>query len=244
MRRRLAMTMLLMLPTLLVALSSGAPAQAPSGPVEATVSDEKGKPIEDAVVSLIPLGSAPAAPSPASAIMDQHDKEFVPYVLPIFVGTRVTFPNRDNIRHHVYSFSSAKKFELPLYIGTPAAPVAFDKPGVVALGCNIHDWMLAYIYVLTTPYFAKTGADGKARVEGLDPGAYEARVWHAPPRRHRENRKAPVAGRGRTGAGRLRRLAQVGMADTAPAGRSVQGPDAVTFWVIFPEKVDQTGNFA
>lgn len=85
-------------------------------------------------------------------------------MLPVYVGTRVTFPNRDNIRHHVYSFSSAKKFELPLYIGTPAAPVVFDKPGVVALGCNIHDWMLAYIYVLTTPHFAKTAADGKARL--------------------------------------------------------------------------------
>jgi len=145
------------------------------------VADEKGKPIEDAVVFLTPLGTTPAAPPPSTALMDQHDKEFVPYVLPVYVGTRVTFPNRDNIRHHVYSFSSAKKFELPLYIGTPAAPVVFDKPGVVALGCNIHDWMLAYIYVLTTPYFVKTAADGKARLEGLAPGAYEARVWHPRP---------------------------------------------------------------
>jgi len=178
MSRRRAILMLLMLPTL-VAQGPGATAQAPSSPVEATVADEKGKPIEDAVVSLIALGAAaPASPPPASATMDQHDKEFVPYVLPIYIGTSVTFPNRDNIRHHVYSFSSAKKFELPLYIGTPAAPLVFDKPGIVALGCNIHDWMLAYIYVLTTPYFAKTGPDGKARVEGLAPGAYEARVWH------------------------------------------------------------------
>ena len=90
----------------------------------------------------------------------------------------MSFPNRDNIRHHVYSFSSSKKFELPLYIGTPAAPVAFSKPGVVALGCNIHDWMLAYIYVVTTPYFAKTAADSKAHLEGLAPGAWDARVWH------------------------------------------------------------------
>src|SRR5213594_3548071 len=89
----------------------------------------------------------------------------------------VSFPNRDNIRHHVYSFSSPKKFELPLYIGTPAAPVLFDKPGVVALGSNIHDWMLAYIYVVTTPYFAKTAADGKGRLDRLPPGTYEARVW-------------------------------------------------------------------
>ncbi len=178
MTRRLAVAGLLALLTVVFAGRGGVRAQAPGGPIEATVADEKGKPIEDAVVSLIPLGAPLTAPPPSTAIMDQHDKEFVPYVLPVYVGTRVNFPNRDNIRHHVYSFSSAKKFELPLYIGTPAAPVVFDKPGVVALGCNIHDWMLAYIYVLPTPHFAKTAADGKARLDGLAPGAYEARVWH------------------------------------------------------------------
>ena len=178
MTRRLTVAVFLALLTVVFATRTGVKAQAPSGPVEAMVADEKGKPIEDAVVSLTPLGTTPAAPPSSTSLMDQHDKEFVPYVLPVYVGTRVTFPNRDNIRHHVYSFSSAKKFELPLYIGTPAAPVVFDKPGVVALGCNIHDWMLAYIYVVTTPYFVKTAADGKARLEGLAPGAYEARVWH------------------------------------------------------------------
>jgi plastocyanin len=177
MRRRLAVAVLLAL-TALFAARAGVRAQARPGPVEAMVTDDKGKPIEDAVVSLMSLGTPPAAPLATAAIMDQHDKEFVPYVLPVYLGTRVTFPNRDNIRHHVYSFSSAKKFELPLYIGTPAAPVVFDKPGVIALGCNIHDWMLAYIYVLTTPHFAKTAADGKARLDGLAPGTYEARVWH------------------------------------------------------------------
>jgi plastocyanin len=189
---RLAIAGLLLLLTLALAAQTDVNAQASGGPVEATVADEKGKPVEDAVVSLMPLGSAPAAPAPSAAIMDQHDKEFVPYVLPVYVGTRVTFPNRDNIRHHVYSFSSAKKFELPLYIGTPAAPVVFDKPGVVALGCNIHDWMLAYIYVLTTPFFTKTAADGKARLEGLAPGAYEARVWHPRLRGDTEKTGKPV----------------------------------------------------
>jgi plastocyanin len=178
MTRRLTVAVLLALLAMVFTARTGVKAQAPSGPVEATVADEKGKPIEDAVVSLTPLGATPTAPPTATAVMDQHDKEFVPYVLPVYVGTRVNFPNRDNIRHHVYSFSSAKKFELPLYIGTPAAPVVFDKPGVVALGCNIHDWMLAYIYVLTTPHFVKTAADGTARLEGLAPGTYEARVWH------------------------------------------------------------------
>jgi plastocyanin len=142
------------------------------------VTDDKGKPVPDAVVSLTVVGAPAPAPTKTTLIMDQQNKEFVPYVLPIYVGTPVSFPNRDNIRHHVYSFSAPKKFELPLYIGTPAAPVVFDKPGVIALGCNIHDWMLAYVYVLATPYFTRTGADGKAQLEGLPPGTYEARVWH------------------------------------------------------------------
>jgi hypothetical protein len=78
----------------------------------------------------------------------------------------------------VYSFSPARKFELPLYKGTEAPPVKFDKPGVVVLGCNIHDWMLGYVVVLDTPHFAMTDASGRARVENLPPGTYAVRVWH------------------------------------------------------------------
>ncbi len=82
------------------------------------------------------------------------------------------------MRHHVYSFSPAKRFELPLYAGVPAEPVVFDKPGVVVLGCNIHDWMVGYVYVSESPYFAKTGKDGKALLTELPPRAYTLRVWH------------------------------------------------------------------
>jgi plastocyanin len=145
--------------------------------VEAVVHDDRGAPMANAVVSLTPTAPAPMPRGPV-AVMDQHNKEFVPHVLAVGVGTPVSFPNRDNIRHHVYSFSSAKKFELPLYIGTPAAPVVFDKPGAVVLGCNIHDWMVGYVYVVPTPYFAKTGEDGQARVTDVPPGAYEVRAWH------------------------------------------------------------------
>ena len=161
------------------------------GDLEAVVKDEHGKPVADAVVSL----TSPAAatrPRASPAIMDQQNKEFVPLVLPVAVGTSVRFPNRDNIRHHVYSFSSAKRFELPLYSGTPAAPVVFDKPGSVVLGCNIHDWMVGYVYVLPTPYFAKTAEDGKARIADVPPGAYEARVWHPRLRAETEKTATPV----------------------------------------------------
>jgi plastocyanin len=154
-----------------------APAPSASGGLEVVVQDDHGKPIGDVIVSLTPPGPAPG-PRPAPAVLDQQNKEFVPQVLAVHVGTPVAFPNRDNIRHHVYSFSAAKRFELPLYIGTPAAPVVFDKPGAVVLGCNIHDWMVAYVYVLATPYFAKTAPDGKTRLPDVPPGTYEARVWH------------------------------------------------------------------
>ena len=92
--------------------------------------------------------------------------------------TAVTFPNHDDVRHQVYSFSPAKRFELPLYAGVPAEPVVFDKPGVVVLGCNIHDWMVGYIYVSDSPYFAKTGKDGKAIIADLPTRVYAVRVWH------------------------------------------------------------------
>jgi plastocyanin len=163
--------------TLLV--TGPSPALFASGGLDAVVRDDRGKPVADAVVSLTPVGPAPPPPvAPAPAVMDQQNKQFVPPVLVVQVGAAVTFPNRDNIRHHVYSFSPVKRFELPLYIGTPAAPVVFDKPGVVVLGCNIHDWMVGYIDVVATPYFARTADDGQARLADVPPGTYEARVWH------------------------------------------------------------------
>lgn len=142
------------------------------------VTDLQGKPLEDAVVIAVPVAGLKSLPKPRDEIVDQIDREFVPYVKPILSGSYVRFPNKDNIRHHVYSFSPAKTFELPLYKGTPAAPVLFDKPGVVVLGCNIHDWMVGYIYVSESPYFAKTGTDGVAVIGELPRGDYRVRVWH------------------------------------------------------------------
>ena len=147
--------------------------------LNAIVRDDGGRPVKVTVVYVTLLsGGTPTYHQNREAIMDQVDSEFVPYVLPVQAGTLVRFPNKDNIRHQVYSISPAKKFELPLYKGTPAEPMLFDKPGVVALGCNIHDWMLGYIYVVETPFFAKTGEDGKAELTDLPEGAYAVRVWH------------------------------------------------------------------
>jgi len=146
-----------------------------AGSLEVIVKDDKGGPGSDAVVYAV--GAASAAPK-KHAVVDQRDKQFVLYVTAIQVGTAVSFPNSDNIRHHVYSFSPAKKFELPLYSGVPAQPVVFDKVGFVTLGCNIHDWMIAYVAVLPTPYFQVTRQDGRALLKDLPPGQYTVQVWH------------------------------------------------------------------
>jgi plastocyanin len=146
--------------------------------LSAVVTDPGGAGIPEAVVWAVPTsGPAPATP-PRPAMVDQINKEFVPFVIPVQVGAAVTFPNKDNIRHHVYSFSPAKVFDLKLYSGVPAKPVSFDKPGPVALGCNIHDWMIAYVVVLPTPYFAKSGADGSATLAGVPTGRYRLEIWH------------------------------------------------------------------
>jgi plastocyanin len=147
--------------------------------LRALVKDQHGKVIADAVVLAAPADpkAAQHVKLPADAV-DQVDKQFVPYVKAVFVGSKVRFPNSDHIRHQVYSFSPAKKFELPLYGGTDAPPVVFDRPGVVVLGCNIHDWMVGYIYVSDTPFYAKTGAAGTATIDDLPPGEYTVRVWH------------------------------------------------------------------
>ena len=143
------------------------------------IKDQRGKPVADAVVlaTADDPKNALHARTPADAV-DQVDKQFVPYVTTVFVGARVRFPNSDHIRHQVYSFSPAKKFELPLYAGTDAPPVVFDKPGVVVLGCNIHDWMVGYVYVSETPFFAKTESAGTASIGDLPPGEYTVRIWH------------------------------------------------------------------
>ena len=137
-----------------------------AGSVGVTVKDSKGSLVSNAVV-YAKSNSPVASREKKQAVIDQRDKQFVPYVTAVQVGTSVIFPNTDNIRHEVYSFSPAKKFELPLYAGVPAEPVTFDKEGFVALGCNIHDWMIAYVAVLPTPYFQVTGKDGRAILKDL-----------------------------------------------------------------------------
>jgi plastocyanin len=146
-------------------------------PLEVEVLDEQGRPIADVAVYVTPVGvtGAPTTLAP-EAVMDQHDQRFNPHLLVVQVGTTVRFPNSDAVSHHVYSFSPAKPFELGLYKGNVYPPIEFDKPGLVVVGCNIHDGMLGYILVVDTPYFTVTDEHGVARI---DPpaGDYALDVW-------------------------------------------------------------------
>ena len=144
--------------------------------LQAELVDERGQALENAVISL--RGPLDEAASPAPAVMDQLAQQFVPNVLAVRTGAAVSFPNSDNIRHHVYSFSPAKRFELRLYQGTPSEPVVFVKPGVVVLGCNIHDWMVGYVYITDDPRFAVSDAQGVATLASLPAGRYAVTLWH------------------------------------------------------------------
>ncbi len=167
------------LPSLLLVLALGAaPLLAIAGTLRVMLTDSKGKPVEDAVVSLVKTeGEAPAVKPMTSVEITQHGQQFLPYVTAVTVGTSVVFPNKDTVQHHVYSLSKPKKFELPLYAPGKAESIVFDQPGLVAIGCNIHDWMLAYLVVLPTPWFAKSDAQGAAALEA-PAGAYRLEVWH------------------------------------------------------------------
>lgn len=160
---------------ILFALAGLAP-HLPAGSLDVLVKDRKGELVSDAVVYAIRNDSKSSALR-KGAVIDQRDKQFVPYVTAVQVGTSVIFPNSDKIRHHVYSLSPAKKFELPLYSGVPAAPMVFDQPGFVTLGCNIHDWMIAYVGVVPTPFFQVTGNDGRAVLKELPAGKYTVEAW-------------------------------------------------------------------
>jgi plastocyanin len=142
------------------------------------VQDGQGKPLSDAVVFLESAQARRLVQPLERAEVGQSNKQFVPNLLVVPVGTLVHFPNRDTVRHHVYSFSPTKKFELKLYIGTPAAPVLFDQAGVVVLGCNIHDQMVGWILVVDTPYYARTPESGRATLD-VPVGSYRLRTWHS-----------------------------------------------------------------
>ena len=143
-----------------------------------TVVTASGVPLAGAVVIAEPLAGAPKPQAGQKAIMDQRNLEFVPDVLVVQTGTAVDFPNSDQVRHQVYSFSEPKTFQLALYAGRAHEPVVFNRAGLVTLGCNIHDSMVGYIYVTDSPWYGRTGADGTLHLHDLPAGEYTVRIWH------------------------------------------------------------------
>jgi len=154
-------------------------AAAGAAQVQVQVQDAAGRPVADAVVFLESREAKAAARPARDVAIAQVDKQFSPLVTVVPVGTSVDFPNRDKVRHHVYSFSPAKTFELKLYAGSPANPVVFDRPGIAVLGCNIHDHMTAWVVVVETPHYARSATSGRAILEAVPEGNYRLRAWHA-----------------------------------------------------------------
>lgn len=167
-------TLLVMLASLLFAFPAVA------GDLTVAVRDAAGRPVRDAVITVTPASGVPRGPIRFSWPLRvvQQNIQFDPYVLIVPVGASVSFPNLDRVRHHVYSFSRGNRFEIQLFGRDESRSHVFTSVGVAALGCNIHDQMLAYVKVVDTPWAAKTGATGDVTVSGIPNGGATLRVWH------------------------------------------------------------------
>lgn len=160
-----------------VLILGAAPARA--GRVVIEVVDTNGRPVANAVVSLAPMpGTTSRTITVATRYVDQKDETFLPYVTALHAGDSVIFRNSDNTRHHVYSFSDMVKFEYMLGPGESSPALLMKNPGNAAVGCNIHDQMLTYLYVTKDPEMATTDAQGRASIDGVNDGQYRAHAWH------------------------------------------------------------------
>lgn len=156
------------------------PVSASAGDLAVSVRDSTGKPVSNAVVTVYPAAGTPKGPVRFAwpLVVAQQNIQFDPFVLVAPVGASVSFPNRDKVQHHVYSFSAGNRFELKLFGKDETRSVVFKAVGVAAIGCNIHDQMVGYVKVVDTPFAIKTGADGVATLRGLPGGQATLRVWH------------------------------------------------------------------
>lgn len=178
-------------PLALIALLITLPVAAAT--LDVTVTRPDGTAVPNAVVYAIPSHPIPTTRTVAS--IDQVNRTFIPHVLPVRVGTWVEFPNSDNVLHQVYSISPAKRFNLPLYAGKPARPIQFDQPGVVAIGCNVHEQMSGFIVVVPTPYFGSP-VNGRLTLNALGAGDYSVHVWYEGMRKEPEPHVVKLAADG------------------------------------------------
>lgn len=157
---------------------AGAISPLAAAPLSVRVVDAAGRPVRDAVITLNPSSGARAPRAAGRYVVSQKNLKFQPFLTIVPVGAEVSFPNLDPTKHHVYSFSPAKRFELKLFARDQSRAVRFDKPGVVALGCNIHDAMSAFIFVTNSAWTARTNAQGMAVFSDAPNAAGRAIVWH------------------------------------------------------------------
>ena len=144
-----------------------------------TVLDKSATPLSNVVVELEPDASVnTSVMEPKVATIKQVDQQFVPHILVLEKGTTVTFPDTDTVRHHVYSFSPAKTFEIRIHKQDIQRNILFEQAGIVELGCNIHDWMLGYLYIAESALFAQTNEKGEVEFADLPYGNYTIKVWH------------------------------------------------------------------
>jgi plastocyanin len=155
-----------------------AAAPAAAGELAVTVRAAGGAAVPNAVVMVYP-GGQPAPPGAGGSFqIAQRDLQFSPFVLVVPPGSQVAFPNFDNVRHHVYSFSPVRRFELRLFAREQSRSVLFERPGIVPIGCNIHDGMIAFVAVADTAFAAKTDGAGRVAFANVPAGPAVARVWH------------------------------------------------------------------
>lgn len=167
------------LPFLPLSVLLGAAPLPPGASVGVTVRASNGQPVANAVVIVHLVGrDTPAARVGSGYTVSQQNIQFHPFVSLVPVNGDVAFPNLDSVRHQVYSFSPAKRFELKLYAREQNRTVRFDRPGPVSLGCNIHDQMTAFIYVTDSAFAARTDASGRVALNGVPAGTISITVWH------------------------------------------------------------------
>lgn len=147
----------------------------------ARIVDTQGAAVADAVLAIVPRDDVAAVTqhaSPETKIVDQKNETFIPYVEVFRPGDSVVFHNGDHTRHHVYSFAPARQFEFVLTTGQSSPPLLLERTGVVAVGCNIHDHMITYLYISDAPWVARSAADGRVTIDALPRGDFEVHVWH------------------------------------------------------------------
>jgi plastocyanin len=147
--------------------------------IVAQIKDRNGNAVTNAVVYATPVGvSVPAVKAGTSAQVEQSGFKYEPFVSVVQKGTQMRFPNKDKADHHVKVLSGPQFFEFQIYTRKEPTPVMLDKPGQITLQCLLHNWMNAHIYVVDTPYFAKTSKTGSAVLQDLPAGEYDVFVTH------------------------------------------------------------------